>query len=171
MYFCLTDWLFSESHFTVHSWKLGKPCMIFLSVMSVPLCQLSAIDQTKLQTLSPECLHLSVILTSHHTAPVYLLPRLPYPPCPRVSVPGQIRRNMGCGETVACWKHVILGITLGLFNFISTLINIYYLYDQDHQLFASLSLFLLWFPGNLIRVPLSLRWNIQLWKLQVLSPP
>ena len=54
---------------------------------------------------------------------------------------------MGCGETVACWKHVILGIALGLFNFISTLVNIYYLYNEDHKLFASLSLFLLWFPG------------------------
>ena len=55
---------------------------------------------------------------------------------------------MGCGDTLACWKHVILGIALGLFNFISSLINIYYLYHEDHQLFASLSLFLLWFPGK-----------------------
>ena len=56
---------------------------------------------------------------------------------------------MGCTDTVSLVKHVMLGVLLGLFNLVSSLINIFYLYREDHLLFASLSLFLLWFPGKL----------------------
>merc|ERR1711936_1415550 len=71
---------------------------------------------------------------------VYLSPILP--PSLSPDIP-----TMCCRETFAIMKHVMFGILLGLFNFLSSLINIYYLYQEGQSLFASLSLFLLWFPG------------------------
>ena len=136
----------------LHTWKHGKPCMIFLSVLS--LCQLWAINQTKLYNPSLECLvftfTISITLPPSFSL-TYPRPTITSPVSRYQTWDILIRTNMGCGETLACWKHVILGIALGLFNFISSLINIYYLYHEDHQLFASLSLFLLWFPGNILR--------------------
>ena len=121
-------WLFHESHFTsyLHTWKLRKPCMTFLSILSPSL------SHRPNQTVQS----VYIIITF-----------LTYPP---KTWDVWIWTNMGCRETLTCWKHIILGIALGLFNFISTLVNIYYLYNEDHILFASLSLFLLWFPGNTI---------------------
>ena len=105
--------------------------MTFISVCSVYI----SANQTKLYK---PVFTFIITLTAHSTH------------LPAQNLRHNKRTNMGCGETVACWKHVILGIALGLFNFISTLVNIYYLYNEDHKLFASLSLFLLWFPGRTI---------------------
>ena len=76
---------------------------------------------------------------------VYLSPILP--PSLSPDIP-----TMCCRETFAIMKHVMFGIVLGLFNFLSSLINIYYLYQEGQSLFASLSLFLLWFPGKKVEV-------------------
>ena len=54
---------------------------------------------------------------------------------------------MGCIHTVTFLRHLLLGIVLGTCNFVSSLINIYYLFKDGHKLFGSLSLCLLWFPG------------------------
>lgn len=44
-------------------------------------------------------------------------------------------------------RHLLLGIVLGSFNLVSSLINVYYLFREGYTLFGSLSLFILWFPG------------------------
>ena len=54
---------------------------------------------------------------------------------------------MGCLSIVSFLRHFLLGIVLAAFNFVSSLINIYYLFKEGHTLCGSLSLFLLWFPG------------------------
>eukprot|EP00092_Neocalanus_flemingeri_P002364 GFUD01002529.1.p1 GENE.GFUD01002529.1~~GFUD01002529.1.p1 ORF type:complete len:445 (-),score=110.94 GFUD01002529.1:454-1788(-) len=54
---------------------------------------------------------------------------------------------MGCGDSLSFLRHFLLGIVLGIFNFVSSLINIYYLYKEGHNLYGSISVFLLWFPG------------------------
>jgi len=54
---------------------------------------------------------------------------------------------MSCSEAITSLRHVVLGVLLATFNFISSIINIYYLYKEEHYLFGSLDLFLLWFPG------------------------
>ena len=56
---------------------------------------------------------------------------------------------MSCSEAITSLRHVVLGVLLATFNFISSIINIYYLYKEEHYLFGSLDLFLLWFPGKL----------------------
>ena len=66
---------------------------------------------------------------------------------------------MGCTDTVSLVKHVMLGVLLGLFNLVSSLINIFYLYREDHLLFASLSLFLLWFPGK-VSFKIVMHWHL-----------
>ena len=57
---------------------------------------------------------------------------------------------MGCRETMSFLRHVILGVLLASFNFISSLINIYYLFKEDHILFGGMDLVLLWLPGSVI---------------------
>ena len=63
-------------------------------------------------------------------------------------------------------RHFIFGVVLGTFNLISSVVNIYYLFKEEHNKygstfchpdvtlnfilinrFAVISLFLLWFPG------------------------
>merc|ERR1719474_2383780 len=59
---------------------------------------------------------------------------------------------MGCLGAVAFLRHFLLGIVLAIFNLVSSVINIYYLFKEGHKLFGSLSIFLLWFPGIITSV-------------------
>jgi len=52
--------------------------------------------------------------------------------------------------TITLLRHIVLGVLLASFNFVSSLINIYYLYKEDHILFGTLDLLLLWFPGMVL---------------------
>jgi len=54
---------------------------------------------------------------------------------------------MGCKETLAFLRHLLLGVCLSSFNFISSIVNIFYLNKEGHELYAGISLFFLWFPG------------------------
>jgi len=44
-------------------------------------------------------------------------------------------------------RHLFFGVILGTFNLISSVVNIYFLFKEEHNKFAAISLFLLWFPG------------------------
>ena len=54
---------------------------------------------------------------------------------------------MGCSVSLSTLRHVIFGVLLASFNFVSSLINIYYLFKEEQVLFGILDAFLLWFPG------------------------
>ena len=56
--------------------------------------------------------------------------------------------KMSCKETMSLLRHIIFGVLLASINFISSLINIYYLFREDHVLFGFLDLSLLWIPGR-----------------------
>jgi len=62
---------------------------------------------------------------------------------------------MGCSVSLSTLRHVIFGVLLASFNFGSSLVNIYYLFKENHVLFGILDLFLLWFPGLTVFVVLA----------------
>ena len=55
-------------------------------------------------------------------------------------------------EILVFLRHLLLGICLSTFNFISSIINIFYLHKEGHKTYAGMSLFLLWFPGMVTSV-------------------
>jgi len=55
-------------------------------------------------------------------------------------------------EILVFLRHLLLGICLSTFNFISSIINIFYLNKEGHKTYAGMSLFLLWFPGMVTSV-------------------
>jgi len=54
---------------------------------------------------------------------------------------------MGCLDAMSLMRHVFFGVVLGTFNLISSAINVYFLFQEGHNKFAVISVFLLWFPG------------------------
>ena len=54
---------------------------------------------------------------------------------------------MNWKEILVFLRHLVLGICLSTFNFILSIINIFYLHKEGHKNYAGMSLFLLWFPG------------------------
>ena len=69
---------------------------------------------------------------------------------------------MGCLDKMNFLRHFIFGVVLGTFNLISSVVNIYFLFKEEHNKygstichtfymiffrFAVISLCLLWFPG------------------------
>lgn len=83
----------------------------------------------------------------------------------------------GCTYRLSFLRHFVFGIVLATFNFVTTLLNVKYLSDSGHGMYAGVSLSLLWTPGivtSLGFLVLYARGNkavnkLQLWKL-VLYP-
>jgi len=54
---------------------------------------------------------------------------------------------MGCLGKLSLLRHLFFGVILGSFNLASSAVNIYYLFEEQHTRYATISLLLLWFPG------------------------
>ena len=67
---------------------------------------------------------------------------------------------MGCSVSLSTLRHVLFGVLLASFNFVSSLINIYYLFKEEQVLFGILDLFLLWFPGTVTCLFLSVIYSL-----------
>lgn len=50
-------------------------------------------------------------------------------------------------ECLSFVRHFFFGIFLATFNLLSSMVNIYFLFDETHINYAGISVFLLWFPG------------------------